>query len=499
MNEARNAGDNINDGLNDAGNSVRSTRAHSSLDQTSNEAARRRRFSTRSLVIAASLLALCLLVAWLAVHRAKNETEAAEAIVEVEVAPSLRTEMREYVEASGTLNALPGHEASFSASVAGRVTHVLVQTGEHVQAGQTLAELDRSVLAAQTTQAEAALQQARATATQARTVSARQSQPVATDQIRQAEGGIAQARANQSQAQNNLARLQRLFERGIAARKEVEEAQTQATLTSGAAAQAQSALDAARAAAARGIGEARTQASISVSGVAGAEAALNVARAELARSSIRAPINGTLTRRAINDGETIDPATPVFEIIDASSLDLLANLPAQYLGQVKTGNLASVKVEPFPEREFTGGVVSVAPAVDPQTNTVGVRVRLPNERGELKAGLYADARIAVEIHANALVVPEAALVTEGDDVFVFVVQHKNKDEETVEKRKVIIGIRDVGRVEITSGLKDSETVVTTGAFGLSDGAKIKEIETTKDAPDAANKDADKGANGREEK
>ncbi len=337
MNEARNAGDSINDDMNDAGNVTQSARAIPSPNQTE----QRRRFSTRALVIAASLIALCLLVAWFAVHRAKDEPEAAEVIVEVEVAPSVRTEMREYVEAGGTLNALPGREANFSASVTGRVTRVLVQIGEHVQAGQTLAELDRSVLAAQTTQAEAALQQARATATQARTVSARQSQPVATDQIRQAEGAIAQARANQSQAQNNLARLQRLFERGIAARKEVEEAQTQATITAGAVAQAQSALDAARAAAARGVGEARTQASVSASGVAGAEAALNVARAELARSSIRAPINGTLTKRAINDGETVDPATPVFEIMDASSLDLVANLPAQYLGQVKTGNLAS--------------------------------------------------------------------------------------------------------------------------------------------------------------
>ncbi len=481
MNEARNAGDSINDDMNDAGNVTQSARAIPSPNQTE----QRRRFSTRALVIAASLIALCLLVAWFAVHRAKEEPEAAEAIVEVEVAPSVRTEMREYVEAGGTLNALPGREANFSASVTGRVTRVLVQIGEHVQAGQTLAELDRSVLAAQTTQAEAALQQARATATQARTVSARQSQPVATDQIRQAEGAIAQARANQSQAQNNLARLQRLFERGIAARKEVEEAQTQWTITNGAIAQAQSALDAARAAAARGVGEARTQASVSASGVAGAEAALNVARAELARSSIRAPINGTLTKRAINDGETVDPATPVFEIMDASSLDLLANLPAQYLSQVKTGNLAVVKVEPFPGREFSGVVVSVAPAVDPQTNTVSVRVRLPNERGELKAGLYASARIAVEIHPAALVVPEAALVTEGDETFVFVVQHKNKDEETVEKRKVTTGIRDAARVEITSNLKDSETVVTTGAFGLGDGAKIKEIEKT----DAAEKNA----------
>ncbi len=159
---------------------------------------------------------------------------------------------------------------------------------------------------------------------------------------------------------------------------------------------------------------------------------------------------------------------------------MIANLPAQYLGLVKTGNLALVRVEPFPEREFSGGVVNVAPAVDPQTNTISVRVRLPNERNELKAGLYANARIAVEIHANALVVPEAALVTEGDETFVFITHQGAKDEETVEKRKVTVGIREDNRAEITNGLKDNEIVVTTGAFGLSDGAKIKVTEAKAD-------------------
>lgn len=429
--------------------------------------------------VAAVAVAALALIAWLVGGRAKEEPETV-VVVEVAVASSARAEMREYVEAAGTLNALPGHETSFSAATAGKVTRVLAQVGEHVRAGQVLAELDRSVLSAQVAQAQAAVRQAQATATQARTAAGTQSQTLAADQIRQAEVALTQARANQTQAQNNLARVQRLFERGIAARREVEEAQTQATVTNGAVTQAQSALDAARAGAARGVGEARTQVNVSAGGVEAAVAALSVAQAELARAAIRAPISGTLTRRAINDGEAVDPATPVFDVIESSALDLVANLPAQYLGRVKTGNLATVRADSFPEREFTGGVVQVAPAVDPQTNTVAVRVRLANEGGELKAGLFADARIAVETHANALVVPEAAVVVDGDESFVFVVRHTDKEGDTVERRKVTIGIREGGRVEITDGLQESERVVTTGAFGLSDGARIKVVEPADD-------------------
>lgn len=461
-----------------AGDSNRATVSTTSTVEDYSRPARR--LSPLPVVIILAMLAVAVVVILIVRNRGAAETET-EAVVEVEVASSARAEMREYVEATGTLNAMPGHEASFSAATAGRVTRVLAQVGQNVRAGQVLAELDRSVLAATVRQQAAAVQQARAQAQQARAASGSQS-PIATDQIRQAEIAISQARATQTQAQNNLNRLQTLFSRGIAARKEVEEAQTALAVANASVAQAESALAAARVNATRGVGEARTQAAVTAGGVSAATAAMQVAQAELARADIRAPISGTVTKRTVNDGESVDPATPAFEVIDASSLDLVANLPAQYLGRVKTGNLAVVKIEPFPDREFEGGVVQVAPAVDAQTNTVAVRVRLPNPRGELKAGLFADARIAVEIHANALVVPETALVVEGDETFVFV----PKSDETVEKRKVTVGIRDAGRAEISEGLKEDERVVTAGAFGLEDGTKIKLAEPTEKG------DAEKG-------
>ena len=419
------------------------------------------------IAIGVGLLLVLLVVVWLITRRSSGEHEV-EPVVEVEVAPAERREVREYVEGGGTLNALPGREASFSAATAGKVAHVLVQVGQHVVTGQTLAELDRSVLAAQVRQAQAALLQARATAGQARSISGAPSQTIAADQIKQAEATLGTARANEAQAQSNLARQRRLFERGIAPRKDVDDAETQAKVAEGAARQADSALTAARVNASRGIGEASTQSSVAAGGVEAAQAALDVARAELARAAIRSPITGTVTKRAVNDGAAVDPATPAFEVIDASSLDVVANLPAGYLGRVKTGDLAVVHIEPLPDKEFSGGVVQVAPSVDPQTNTIAVRVRLANPDGELKAGTFANARIAVEIHQNALVVPQSALVVESDETFVFVPQG-----DKVEKRKVTVGIRDGVQVEIAEGLKDHERVVTQGAYGLGDGTKIK--------------------------
>ena len=416
------------------------------------------------------LIVLVLLGAWLILRRSAADQEV-EPIVEVEVAPIERAEMREYVEAGGTLNAPPGHEASFSSATAGRAAHVLVQVGQHVRAGQTMAELDRSVLAAQVRQAQAALQQAKSTAAQARTVSGAPSQTIASDQIKQAEAVLGTAHANETQAQNNLARQRRLFERGIAPRKDVDDAETQAKVTAEAARQAESALTAARVNATRGVGDARTQASVTAGAVEAAQAALDMARAQYALAAIRSPIAGTVTKRAINDGESVDPATPAFEVIDSASLDLVANVPAGYLDRIKTGDIAVVRVDAIPDKEFTGGVVQVAPAVDAQTNTVAVRVRLANPGGELKAGLYATAHIAVAIHQNAIVVPDSALVVEGDDTFVFVSQG-----EKVQKRKVTIGIRGDKRAEITEGLKQGERVVTTGAFGLGDGTRIKIVE-----------------------
>jgi HlyD family secretion protein len=449
------------------------------------QSTRTRLLSPVPITIGVLLLLLLLVFGWLILRPGASD-QAVEAIVEVEVAPAERLEVREYVEAGGTLNALPGREASFSAATAGKVTRVLVQVGQHVSAGQVLAELDRSVLAAQVRQAQAALQQARFTAAQARAVSGTHSQTVAADQVRQAEAALQTARSNQRLAQNNLIRQQRLFERGIAPRKDVDDAQNQITVTTEAVRQAESALAAARVNAARGVSEARTQASVTAGGVEAAQAALDVARAELSRAAIRSPIAGTVTKRSVNDGETVDPATPAFEVIDSASLDVVANLPAGYLGRVKTGNLALVRIEPQPDKEFSGGVVQVAPSVDPQTNTVAVRVRLANPTGELKAGIFGTARIAVEIHQNALVVPQEALVVEGDETFVFVPQG-----DKVEKRKVTVGIREDGHVEIIEGLKDSERVVTTGAFGLGDGTKIKIVQSEEKTDGAGEKSGEK--------
>lgn len=446
---------------------MKTTQSSVYVEQREQSTRRIRWLSPVPITIGVLLLLLLLVLGWL-ILRPRSAAEEVEPVVEVEVTPAERLEVREYVEAGGTLNALPGYEASFSAATAGKVTRVLVQVGQHVSAGQALAELDRSVLAAQVRQAQAALQQARFTAAQARAVSGAPSQTIAADQVRQAEATLQTARANQTLAQNNLTRQQRLFDRGIAPRKDVEEAKNQITVTTEAVRQAESALAAARVNAARSVGEARTQASVTAGGVEAAQAALDVARAELSRASIRSPIAGTVTKRAVNDGETVDPATPAFEVIDSTSLDVVANVPAVYLGRIKPGNLAVVRVEPLPEKEFSGAVVQVAPSVDPQTNTVAVRVRLPNPTGELKAGIFGTARIAVEIHPNALVVPQEALVIAGDETFVFVPQG-----EKVEKRKVTVGIRETGHAEILEGLKDNERVVTTGAFGLGDGTKIK--------------------------
>lgn len=463
---------------------VKTTRTSVYVEQRE-QSARTRLLSPLPITIGVLLLLLLLVFGWLILRPGASD-QAVEAIVEVEVAPAERLEVREYVEAGGTLNALPGREASFSAATAGKVTRVLVQVGQHVAAGQVLAELDRSVLAAQVRQAQAALQQARFTAAQARAVSGTPSQTVAADQVRQAEAALQTARSNQRLAQNNLIRQQRLFERGIAPRKDVDDAQNQITVTTEAVRQAESALAAARVNAARGVSEARTQASVTAGGVEAAQAALDVARAELSRAAIRSPIAGTVTKRLVNDGETVDPATPAFEVIDSASLDVVANLPAGYLGRVKTGNLALVRIEPQPDKEFSGGVVQVAPSVDPQTNTVAVRVRLANPTGELKAGIFGTARIAVEIHQNALVVPQEALVVEGDETFVFVPQG-----DKVEKRKVTVGIREDGHVEIIEGLKDSERVVTTGAFGLGDGTKIKIIQSEEKTDGAGEKSEEK--------
>ena len=205
------------------------------------------------------------------------------------------------------------------------------------------------------------------------------------------------------------------------------------------------------------------------------EARLAVAQAQLADTQIRAPFAGRTGLRRVSVGSLVNPGTVITTLDDTGSIKLDFTVAETYLAALSPGLSISARSAAYPGRTFDGRIASVDSRVDPTTRSVIVRALVPNPDGLLKPGMFLTVRISRGA-ADALVLPEEALVPEQGDVFVFVVA-----DGKAEKRLVHTGQRRVGSVQIVQGLADGEMVVTEGTQKLRDGVAVKVVQPTGDA------------------
>jgi membrane fusion protein, multidrug efflux system len=216
----------------------------------------------------------------------------------------------------------------------------------------------------------------------------------------------------------------------------------------------------------QGITSAR-QADEKAAEATGARSAAEAAARLLERTRVASPIAGAVQRVLVHPGERVDAGAPLVEVINGTTLDLLAAVPGPAIARVKVGAAATVRAD-GDSVEHPGRVAAVAPAVDSLTNAGQVVIRIPNGDRALRAGSGASGTITVGARHSALVIPDSALVVLGDSLTVFVVA----GDSIARARSVAIGVRRSGRAEILRGLTAGERVVTTGAFGLTDGMKV---------------------------
>ena len=238
------------------------------------------------------------------------------------------------------------------------------------------------------------------------------------------------AQASLNSAQGAYDRAQRLVAAGIAPRKDLEQAATDLALARGAASNAQ-----------------RTQ--------------------EL--STLRSPLNGSVTRLNATLGTFVDANQQLVEVTDTRALDLILTTTPTDAAKIHNG--ATVKLaagqSATGEALGTGAVASVSAMVDTSSRGVAVRVRAPATLRPLRVGETIFGEIAVGTH-SAVTIPAEALVPEGDAFKVFVVDASN----IAHARPVTVGARTGGFAEIRSGLQAGEKVVTYGAYGVEDSAKV---------------------------
>jgi RND family efflux transporter MFP subunit len=316
--------------------------------------------------------------------------------------------LEQSVELRGTIAPLPDRDAQVAAQVGGRILRVLVREGEAVKAGQVVAQIDPAPL---------------------------------LDQAHGADAALARARAEHKNAETSLVRVQRVFEHGIAARQEVDDAAARA-------ASAQASEDEAAAAAQR-------------------------AHFQLDRATVRSPLDGVVLKVMHRTGELVDgtPTTAIVEVGDPSQLELVADAPAQDLMRVKVGGAAQITLSAVAGHPLTGHVSAVAPALDRATGLGVVRVALEPGQGQAPpVGAYATARVQTGEARAALIVPVAALRAAASDEGELIACGP---DAVAHVRKVRRGeVRD-GLAEITSGVQAGDRVVLEPVLGLSEGDALK--------------------------
>lgn len=392
---------------------------------------------------------------------------APETVVTVQAAHPEQGPIAEQVVADAVL--APLAQAAIEPKISAPVKKFYVQRGARVKAGELLATLDNSDLTAAAMDnkgAYMAAQAAFATATKAQ---------VPEDTLK-AESDLAEAKANLDLNQSIVKSRKQLFAEGAIPGRDLDTAQAALVQAQAAFDAAKTHLDSVRSVSrAAALQEAQGQ-------LTSAEGKYQGAEAEVSYSEIRSPIDGVVTDRPLFAGETAAGGAPLITVMETSILIAKTHIGQSLAQQLKVGSDAQVRVPGLAD-PVAGKVSMVSPALDPGSTTVEVWVKVDNKAGTLKVGTPVEVAISAASVAQALKIPSSSvLAAEDGSKFVMVVA----SDGTARRKPVTLGITDGEDVQVKSGVMPSDLVITSGAYGLDEGTKVKvgPAGDDADAPDA---------------
>lgn len=331
----------------------------------------------------------------------------------------------------------PRDQVAIVPKVVAPIKKFYVERGAKVHAGQLLAELENEDLAGAVTENQGGYEQAQATYDGA---------------VQAAAQDLKAAKQQLDAAQKLYDGRETLYKEGAVAEKDVMDASVALTL-------ARNQYDTA---------EKQYNLKAVEGQLTAAKGKAASAQAQLGYTRVTSPIDGIVTDRPYFAGDTAPSGSAIITIMDLSSVVAHVFLSPQDASQLRVGYPASISPGNGQE-EVPGRVTVVSPAVDPNSTTVQVWVETRNPGGKLKAGSSVTVSMVVRTVKDALVVPSEAIVTAPDGTTsVMVIGQDQLAHQTAVKT----GIREDDDVQVLDGLREGQQVVTVGAYGLPDGAKV---------------------------
>lgn len=371
--------------------------------------------------MAIAVLGAAFLVSWLPKRHAQKElaettTKAQSAALPVQV-------VTPRVSSSDRSMALPGsvqpvEETTVYPRSSGYVSKWSFDIGDKVEAGAALAEID-------TPEIDQQLDQARA-------------------QLVQAQAGLVQAQANLDYSTTTLDRYKKLTPQGVASQQELDKTSAQSQVDQAAVKVAKAAIEAQQA---------------------------NVRRLTQMKSwaHVTAPFAGTVNARMIERGALVSPTTPLFKVSATDPVRVFVQVPQDVAPSVRTDVPAKVTVREYAGREFEGKVARSAGSLDPASRTMNTEIRVPNPKGELLAGMYAQVALTLPSPHRVYEIPSTAVMNDAKGMRVAVVTPENK----IHLVPVVVE-RDTGpTMEIATGIGDTDRVVKLGSAELAEGRPVE--------------------------
>ena len=197
----------------------------------------------------------------------------------------------------------------------------------------------------------------------------------------------------------------------------------------------------------------------------------------IAQKTIRAPFAGQMGIRRVHAGQYLNAADTVASLVDTRSLLVNFSLDEQGSAKLAPGQAVQVTVDACPDQVFAAKISAIDPLIS-RARMAQVQAALSNPGGALKAGMYANVKLARDGKEQQLTVPETAVTYSAYGDTVFVAQQGGKQALTVKRVAVTLGERADGRVEIVKGLAAGQQVVASGQLKLADGMAVQAVANT---------------------
>jgi RND family efflux transporter MFP subunit len=267
-----------------------------------------------------------------------------------------------------------------------------------------------------------------------------------SDQREQAKAQLARAQADYEHARLNFDRTSKLYSSQSATKPEYDSA--------------------------------KAQQDSSIAALDNAKAVLAEAQTALEDSSLRAPFDGWIVKRAVDVGALVGPSVAGFTIADTRSVRAVFGVPDNAIGRIKLGQKQNVVTDALPDT-FVGRVSAISPAADPKSRVYSVEVTVPNPRDQLKSGMIASLALEGEmLPGTVLAVPLSAVIRDPQNpqAFAVLLAEGSGDPATVQARTVQLGDAYGNMIQVLGGVKRGERVVTAGATLVKNGDRVRIIQ-----------------------